>query len=97
MSCHNTGNENKSKHNHGFNKHMIHMIICCGLPMAVIFFLPLIASLSPSLAGALGKVAPFLCPIMMFAMIPMMLMGNKKKSCCSEDKKEVVDIKETIK
>ncbi|GFZ33880.1 hypothetical protein CSC2_44060 [Clostridium zeae] len=96
MGCHNTGDENKSKHNHGFNKHMMHMIICCGLPIGIIFFLPFIASLSPSLAGVLGKIAPFLCPIMMFAMIPMM-MGRKKQSCCSEDKKEVTEIKESIK
>ncbi|GKU27591.1 hypothetical protein CFOLD11_44180 [Clostridium folliculivorans] len=97
MSCHNTGNENKSNHKHGGNKHLLHMIICCGLPIVIIFMLPFIASLSPSIAGVLGKIAPFLCPIMMLAMMPMMMGHNKKKSCCSNDSdKEVVDIKKTI-
>ncbi|MDT8718650.1 hypothetical protein IAI10_18460 [Clostridium sp. 19966] len=97
MSCHNTGNENRSNHKHGFNKHLLHMVICCGLPIVILFMLPFIASLSPGFAEVLRKIAPFLCPLMMILMMPMMMRGNKKESCCSDDnEKEIVDIKKPI-
>ena len=76
-------NETKGKHTHNPLKHMIHMILCCGLPILIIASLPFIAKFSPALSGFLGIIAPFICPIMMGGMIIMMLRVNKA-SCCSD-------------
>jgi hypothetical protein len=71
------------------------MAICCGLPIVIIGALPLIARLSPSVAGVLGKIAPFLCPLMMIAMLPMMFGNNKKGSCC-KDSNENQDVNKPL-
>ncbi|HWT27782.1 MAG TPA: hypothetical protein VN131_07570 [Mobilitalea sp.] len=84
MNCHGNNNENSNNHQHNGFKHMLHMILCCGLPVLIILVLPFIAKISPAFAGVLGAVAPFLCPILMAVMmIPMMLGGkqNKDKNC----------------
>lgn len=51
--------------------HMLHMGLCCGLPLLLLMVLPLIGY-----NGALLKLAPLICPIMMLVMIPMMLKGR---------------------
>jgi len=76
-------------HKHSPLKHMLHMIICCGLPIVIIFSLPFIARFSPGGAGILGIIAPFICPIMMCGMMFMMFRGKKKESCCDDKKKEI--------
>lgn len=83
-------NLNKSKkecnnHEHSPIKHLLHMILCCGLPIVIILALPFIARISPAVAGFLGVVAPFICPIMMGGMI-FMMFSKKKASCCDETK-----------
>lgn len=83
MKCHGN-NENKNKHS--FLKHMFHMILCCGFPIVITLLLPLL-SFNNTLKSTIGAITPFICPIMMIFMIPMMLkMG--KKDCCEhkEDK-----------
>ena len=92
MNCHEDSKEN-SKLNP--LKHMLHMIICCGLPIIIIALLPFIAKLSPSAGNAIGKIAPFLCPLMMLLMVPMMMRSTKKGSCCdikktNDDNEDVV-------
>ncbi len=84
MSCHGNNNENKGTHNHSPIKHMLHMILCCGLPILIIASLPFVSKFSPGASRLLTVIAPFICPIMMIGMIPMMLGGgkNKKSSCC---------------
>lgn len=80
-------NFNKSKkecnHEHSPIKHMLHMILCCGLPIVIILALPFIGRISPAVAGFLGVVAPFICPIMMGGMI-FVMFRKKKSSCCDE-------------
>jgi hypothetical protein len=63
------------------------MILCCGLPIVIVIFLPLISRVSPGAGSFVSRIVPFLCPLMMIGMLPMMLGGNKKKSCC-DDKNE---------
>lgn len=86
MNCHGNSKNEKGVHNHSLLKHMLHMAICCGLPIIIVGALPIIARFSPATAGIIGKITPFLCPIMMILMLPMMLRGNKKSSCCSPAK-----------
>ena len=76
--------ERRSKE-HSPIRHMLHMVLCCGLPIIIIFAIPYIAGISPAIAGVLGFIAPFICPIMMGGMFFMMFRGNKH-SCCDETK-----------
>ncbi|HYE09947.1 MAG TPA: hypothetical protein VEF53_07195 [Patescibacteria group bacterium] len=82
MNCHGDKKGKQEQHKHSPLKHMWHMILCCGLPIVIIGLLPLIARFSPAASGVLGLIAPFLCPIMMLLMLPMMFGKGKKGSCC---------------
>lgn len=86
MNCHEENKEKQAAHKHSPLKHILHMAICCGLPILIIAALPLITRFSPAGGELLSKVAPFLCPIMMLLMLPMMFKGSKGRSCCDEAK-----------
>lgn len=89
MSCHGNNNNGRGSHKHSPLKHLLHMAICCGLPIVILSALPLISRLNPAAAGVLEKITPFLCPLMMLAMLPMMFGGGRKGSCCdNKDEKE---------
>jgi len=94
MSCHgNNNNDNKGIHKHSPIKHMIHMILCCGLPILIIAMLPFISTFSPVGSKILLVITPFICPIMMIGMIYMMFgrgKNNKKSSCCENENKEII-------
>lgn len=85
MSCHGNNKDNKGTHNHSPIKHMLHMILCCGLPILIFLSLPFISRVSPGASRILAVIAPFICPLMMIGMIPMMMLGggkgNNKSSC----------------
>jgi hypothetical protein len=89
MNCHGKNKEKQGNNNHSPLKHMFHMILCCGLPIVIIGFLPLISRISPGASKILGIVAPFICPIIMFGMFGMMFRNSKKQSCCNSDKDDV--------
>jgi hypothetical protein len=82
MNSHEGRKEKQTSHKHNPLKHMLHMILCCGLPIVIMALLPIITTFSPGAASKIGKIAPYLCPLMMIAMIPMMMRHNKKGSCC---------------
>lgn len=82
MSCHGDNKNNQNGHNHSPLKHMLHMVLCCGLPIVIVGLLPFISRISPSAGSAVSKIVPFLCPIMMVSMMFMMSSGKKKGSCC---------------
>ncbi|WP_096635779.1 hypothetical protein [Clostridium cochlearium] len=88
MKCHGDNKENGGTGKHSGLKHMLHMVLCCGLPIVIMLSLPLIAKLNPGAAGILAVIAPFICPLMMIGMIPMMLGGKKKGSCCDNSNRE---------
>lgn len=81
-------NENHKGHNHSPLKHMLHMILCCGLPIVIVSFLPLITRVSSGTGSLILKIVPFLCPIMMVGMMVSMMGGGKKKSCCENSNEE---------
>ena len=89
MNCHGKNKEKQGNSNHSPLKHMLHMIICCGLPIVIIGFLPLISRISHGASRILGIIAPFICPIMMFGMFGMMFRNNKKQGCCNQDKNNI--------
>jgi len=82
MNCH----ENNNKNGHSSIKHLLHMVLCCGLPIIIIALVPFIARFSSGGARVLYAIAPFLCPVMMLGMILMMFLGGRKKSCCNNSK-----------
>ncbi len=86
MNCNGDNKVNKAAHRHSPLRHMLHMILCCGLPVLIIASLPFISKVSPGTSRALSIIAPFICPIMMIGMIAMMSgMRNNKKSICCEN------------
>lgn len=95
MNCHGDNKEKQGNLKHSPLKHMLHMAICCGLPIIIIGLLPIITKLSPSAGSVIGKVTPFLCPIMMIFMMPMMMGSHKKGSCC-DTKKTNTNSKEVV-
>jgi hypothetical protein len=88
MNCHGNNQEKQGNHKHSPLKHMLHMVLCCGLPIVIIGLLPVISRFSPGVSRILGVIAPFICPIMMVGMMGMMFRGNKRKSCCDDTNQE---------
>lgn len=84
MNCHKDNKEKQGSHKHSPLKHVLHMALCCGIPIVIIGFLPLIARYSPATGGILGKIAVFICPVMMMLMLLMMFKRDKKGSCCDD-------------
>jgi hypothetical protein len=60
-------------HNH--KGHLLHMGLCCVLPLLILLVLPLIGY-----KGILQSIAPFICPVMMLVMMPMMMRGHGKSN-----------------
>lgn len=83
--CKSVKEENRDTHKHSPVKHILHMVICCGLPILIILSLPFIGRYSPGIATLLGVIAPFICPIMMGGMIFMLFGGKKKKNSNNMD------------
>lgn len=85
MNCCNHNHDKDNKHEHSHRGHMTHMwmmLLCCGAPVLILLFLPAISSFIPGASNVIGKVIPFLCPVMMLMMLPMMLRNsnaNKEK------------------
>lgn len=80
MKCHENKNGENKKHNP--MKHMLMMVLCCGLPLLIVMALPFI-NIGGGFKAIIVGIAPFICPLMMLLMIPMMLKGMKHGSCCS--------------
>lgn len=81
--------EEKENKKHSPLRHMVHMVLCCGLPILIIMMLPFVAGFSPAVATVLGFIAPFICPLMMGGMVFMMFKSQKKSNCC--DKENIIE------
>lgn len=84
MNCHGDNNQNNSKR-HNPIRHMLMMVLCCGLPILLLGVLPFL-KIGGGFKALIATVAPFICPLMMIFMIPMMLKGMKKENCCGSKK-----------
>lgn len=82
------GNNRNNKHAHkgGHMSHMWMMALCCGAPVILFFAASLFGSRLPELKAVLLSIAPFLCPIMMIGMIPIMFMHGRHSDNCHEEK-----------
>lgn len=70
-------NEHKSRHK-SYISHFLMMLLCCGAPLIIWLLLPLIGQILPGSSSFLSSIAPYICPIMMLAMVPMMLKENRE-------------------
>lgn len=86
MNCH-ENNKNGENKKYTPMKHMLMMVLCCGLPFIIVGALSFI-NVRTGFKVAISGVAPFICPIMMILMMGMMFKNSKHESCCSR-KKEV--------
>ena len=77
MNCHGN-NDNNGKHN-GHHKHMLMMILCCAIPVLIFVLIPFIKNINPSVRNVVLVITPFICPVMMIGMIPMMMKANKNE------------------
>lgn len=74
------GNGNTPGHSHkGRLSHLWMMAVCCGAPLILFSLALLLGSRLPGLKALLLAAAPFICPVMMIGMLPMMLMHGKRK------------------
>lgn|GEM_PF-351114 len=72
MHCHD--NKNSDHKSQDLLKHAIHMVICCAAPIIIIAVIPFL-KLNTGLRTTILNISPFICPVMMIFMIPMMLKG----------------------
>jgi len=70
--------QNQNQKNKGHMPHMLMMALCCGAPIILLLIIPLLGANFSGLRGILTVIAPFICPLMMIFMIPMMFRGHKK-------------------
>ena len=74
----------------GHMSHMKMIAICCGAPVLLLLLIPLLGY-----KGFLLGILPFICPIMMVAMMPMMMrMGKGKHAQKNFDDIEVKSIED---
>ncbi len=83
MNCHgnhNNGNSNGNGHGNGHKgiSHMLMMVLCCGAPVLILLLIPFISKVGGTgVSSVLAGIAPFLCPLMMVFMLPMMFKGGR--------------------
>ena len=90
MNNYENDEKKENKDSHSSRKHMLLMILCCGLPVLLIAVLPFLKIGNAGFKLGLASIIPFLCPIMMLFMIPMMLKGSKNGKSCHENKKKQI-------
>lgn len=80
MNCHENNSNENDKGGHNEISHIIMMILCCAVPVILVASLPFFG-IVPKFKIIIASIAPFICPIMMFLMIPLMFLHSKKNKC----------------
>ncbi|MFT8502545.1 MAG: hypothetical protein ABF702_11525 [Lacticaseibacillus paracasei] len=78
-SGHSNGDNQNGKKGHagGHIGHLLMMALCCGAPLILLLVIPLLGTSLPGVKAVLLFILPFICPIMMIGMLPMMFMRRK--------------------
>ncbi|MGE4284957.1 MAG: hypothetical protein AB7G87_14785, partial [Clostridia bacterium] len=82
VKCHETQNNNNNNEGHSHKGHMSHMwlmVLCCAIPLLLLFALPLLKVNNPNLKGLLSGAIFFLCPLLHLLMMPLMFRKDKNK------------------
>lgn len=92
-------NDNHNQHEkakrHGTHGHpMWMMALCCGAPLIILAIITLLGSFAPGTKAFLISILPFICPVMMIAMLPMMFFGNRKSKHSCEAATDTQQIEE---
>lgn len=97
MNCcnHNHKNDTHKKHSaKGPMSHMWMMALCCGAPLVLLGAVSLLGAGFPAVRAVLLNILPFVCPIMMVAMLPMMFMHGRHEEPAREETLPVEDRRE---
>lgn len=89
MKCH--GENNNTEKERIPIKAILMMVFCCGLPMLIVGAIPLL-SIGTGSKALLLAAAPFICPILMLVMIPMVFKGMKTRDCCGGQEEQSKEI-----
>jgi len=90
MNDHVNDEKKENKGGHSSMKHILMMVLCCGLPILLIAVLPFLKIGNTAFRVTLVSILPFLCPVLMLFMIPMMLKGSKEGKSCHDDKEKLL-------
>jgi hypothetical protein len=72
------------------------MALCCGAPLIILAIISLLGSIAPGTKAFLIGILPYICPIMMLVMLPMMFFGNRKCKHSCEEAQDTRKIEEKI-
>ena len=94
--CNDKKNDNTDKSKNAHKGHMSHvwmMVLCCGAPIILLVIISLLGASFSGLRGSLLWMLPFICPIMMVFMIPMMFRKGKDSGDCHKENQNKTTIK----
>lgn len=83
MDCHGNGNgdnQNEKSPRKGILSHGALMILCCLIPILLLFVLPYLNIKSPALQAIASAGVFLLCPLMHIGMMFFMFKGDKKEN-----------------
>ena len=81
MNCCNHNDRDPESHpKKGHLSHLWMMALCCGAPLLALLALFLLGARFPGVSAFLLPLVPFLCPVLMIGMIPMMVLKGRHKS-----------------
>lgn len=92
MNCcnHNKKDNQDNRPHKGHMSHIWMMVLCCGAPLLVLLLISLIGVSFPEIRAVLVLILPFICPVLMVGMIPMMFIKNKhKEDHCDSKQNEI--------